>query len=288
MSGQGTELLLILDASEGYVRFLLVDECVARATHGQAALSGIVCAQYWDAPSRGTELLPPTLAEALQRLGRVPADIVRIACVHGPGSFTGLRLVLTFAAAVRRATGATVGALNFMQAIATEAWSPLLENAVGRLRIVTHARRGLVHIQDFSPPVDVYDGIPTPLTPPEQHPLENLFAGIGDTPTLFVGSGVTRNHSFVRDLLENTGTNARCTVIVARYDRPSSQSLLRLTLALPASAWQAYDLDPLYVRPCDAMDNLAHIATQRGQSPTEAHAQVEALLARAPDPTHFF
>lgn len=59
---------------------------------------------------------------------------------------------------------------------------------------------------------------------------------------------------------------------------PTAQALLDLTLALPDGAWGHKDLDPLYLRPCDAVDNLASIAAKRGQAPEEAYAQLDKLL----------
>ena len=97
---------LIMNASEGRIQFVLEQE------------GSLACAQEWSAPSKGTELLTPALADAFQRLGIMPSDISRIACVAGPGSFTGLRLALTTAAAFRRATGAAVAPLNALQALA--------------------------------------------------------------------------------------------------------------------------------------------------------------------------
>ena len=53
--------------------------------------------------------------------------------------------------------------------------------------------------------------------------------------------------------------------------------------ALPGDAWVQRDLDPLYLRPCDAVDNLASIAAKRGQAPEEALAQLDRLLGPAPE-----
>ena len=129
---------LIMNASEGRIQFVLEQE------------GSLACAQEWSAPSKGTELLTPALADAFQRLGIMPSDISRIACVAGPGSFTGLRLALTTAAAFRRATGAAVAPLNELQALAGSVPFGLLFPArETRIRVITHARRGLVHGQDF-------------------------------------------------------------------------------------------------------------------------------------------
>ena len=81
---------LIMNAAEGRIQIALAQE------------ETLLCAQEWSAPSKGTELLTPVLADMLGRLGLRPASVDRIACVAGPGSFTGLRLVLTTAS--RRST----------------------------------------------------------------------------------------------------------------------------------------------------------------------------------------
>lgn len=65
---------LIMNASEGRIQFVLEQE------------GSLACAQEWSAPSKGTELLTPALADAFQRLGIMPSDISRIACVAGPGA----------------------------------------------------------------------------------------------------------------------------------------------------------------------------------------------------------
>ncbi len=130
---------LIMNAAEGRIQIALAQE------------ETLLCAQEWSAPSKGTELLTPVLADMLGRLGLRPASVDRIACVAGPGSFTGLRLVLTTAAAFRRATGASVAPLNVLQALAASLpFAALFPDRPSlRVRAVTHARRGLVHGQDF-------------------------------------------------------------------------------------------------------------------------------------------
>ena len=63
---------LIMNASEGRIQFVLEQE------------GSLACAQEWSAPSKGTELLTPALADAFQRLGIMPSDISRIGELYRP------------------------------------------------------------------------------------------------------------------------------------------------------------------------------------------------------------
>ena len=135
MSGTGPEL--ILNAAEGALQIILTDD-------GRPLAS-----QEWHRPERATEILAPALADMLQRLGLRPSDLRRIACVRGPGSFTGIRLVLATAAALRRAGKARLAGLDYMQALATSAVMARGMLWGGQVHVLTHARRNLVHYQPF-------------------------------------------------------------------------------------------------------------------------------------------
>lgn len=249
---------LIMNAAEGRIQLVLAQD------------GSLACAQEWSAPSKGTELLTPVLADTFQRLGVMPADIDRIACVAGPGSFTGLRLALTTAAAFRRATGALVAPLNVLQALAASVpFGPLFDREI-RVRVVTHARRGLVHGQDFL--FAPGSALPVPVGEPAMWELPAAVGG--PRPDVMLGSGVARNLPALQELF---GSSAP--VFLPALTQPVPQALLDLTLALPESAWVGKDIDPLYLRPCDAVDNLASIAAKRGQAPEEAFAQLDRLLA---------
>lgn len=249
---------LIMNAGEGRIQIALAQE------------GTLLCAQEWNAPSRGTELLTPVLAALLQRLGLRPDAVGRIACVAGPGSFTGLRLVLATAAAFRRATGASVAPLNALQALAASLpLAALLPNRVPlRVRVVTHARRELVHGQDF---LVSADALPEPQGEPAMWELGAACGG--PRPDVMLGSGVARNLARFQE-----GFGAEAPLFLPSVIHPTPESLLALTLGLPDDAWVRRDLDPLYLRPCDAVDNLASIAAKRGQAPEEARAQLDRLL----------
>ena len=105
----GTGLELILNAAEGALQIIVTED------------ERLLCVQEWHKADRATEILAPALAEICTTLGMAPAAFRRIACVRGPGSFTGIRLVLTTAAALRRVGQARLAGLDYMQALATSA-----------------------------------------------------------------------------------------------------------------------------------------------------------------------
>lgn len=112
---------------------------------------GVLCAQEWRLPAQGAELLAPVLKNITQQLRIDINQISHIACVVGPGSFTGIRLITTSAAGLSQATGAKMGGIPYMSLLARNAFS-LLGNVFAPETIfwvVTHARRNLVHAQGF-------------------------------------------------------------------------------------------------------------------------------------------
>ena len=89
-----------------------------------------------------------------------------------------------------------------------------------------------------------------------------------------LGSGVARNLPQLQELFGDPAP-----LLLPALVHPTAQALLDLALALPDEAWGHKDIHPLYLRPCDAVDNLASIAAKRGQAPEEAYAQLDRLLS---------
>ena len=99
----GTGLELVLNAAEGCLQIAVTEN------------EGLLAFEEWFQPAQATETLAWALDGICHRLDMAPASFRRIACVTGPGSFTGIRLVLSTAAALRRAGRAMLGPLDYMQ-----------------------------------------------------------------------------------------------------------------------------------------------------------------------------
>ena len=305
---------LVLNAAEGVIQFLLARQ--EAPEHGVAApMTPLtpLCFQGWHAPGQGAELLCPALENALALL-RIPVTSVqRIACVQGPGSFTGIRLALGTAAGLARATGATMAGLDYTVLLAKAA---LRRVGAGRtvpasLLVVTHARRGLVHARLFS----VAGNTTVPCGPVQALSLEdaasaakeaaanaiavpshctaalaqNAFtttangsatATATDTHTgspyvAVLGSGLTRNRECWDDV---SAANAKVRLLPSWFDHPEEADLLH---AAKSAHYGRQDIDPVYVRPSDAEENLEGIAQKLGLNPADARTSLERLMTES-------
>lgn len=272
MSGTGAEL--ILNAAEGALQIILTDD-------GRPLAS-----QEWHRPERATEILAAALADMLQRLGLRPSDLRRIACVRGPGSFTGIRLVLATAAALRRAGKACLAGLDYMQALATSAVMARGMLWGGQVHVLTHARRNLVHYQPFmayGPVIPAYATAEVRLLPPAEA-LEAVNAAVADRAghepansraglPLICGSALARNALFA-PLDERHDLAA-----LPRLIQPTQEALCLLARH---GDYFAADVEPLYVRPCDAVENLPELSRRQGLDGAATLAELERLLHLPP------
>jgi tRNA threonylcarbamoyladenosine biosynthesis protein TsaB len=251
-------LTLVLSAAEGLLQIVLAAET-----------GRVLCAQDWDAPVRSTEILAPALRQILQGLALSPQHVGRIACVKGPGSFTGIRLTLATAAALSRVVGASMAGLDYMQALALTAGQNQAYHAGQPLWVLTHARRDMVHWQRF-----VWQGsAPRALAPVQLASPAEVAAQVQQSPVppVLTGSGLARNAAAFAGLA--------CPQALAPSFAPSHAALL----ALAAQAHYGHsDIEPLYVRPCDAVDNLPRMAERQGICPEEAQHTLASLLAVKP------
>ena len=275
-------LTLAMNAAEGRIQFTV--------SRGETLL----IAQEWHTSANGVELLAPALAQAFRLAGLCIRDIGRIACVRGPGGFTGLRLVLATAGSLSRGILAVTGApvmlagLNYLELLAA---GPALSRHA-TLWTLTHARRDLVHAQGFR-------------ISPDQHPLSFTdvfaadlretvrimaghskaeFAGTGHAcacseaalPVYALGSGLMRNYAVFIALWKEAG--AEVMPLPACFSQVSCGVLADFA---ERACYADEDITPLYVRLSDAEEQLPAIARRLGVDPEESLRRLAQALNRA-------
>ncbi len=262
------ELYCVLNAAEGRLDILLCTE------------ENILTSQSWYAPTRGAEILAPAL-DAMLKIHKLSIqNITRFACIHGPGSFTGIRLIMSTAAAIGRVTGALSASIDYMQALALTAQHSIQEispHQEAHICVMTHARRNLVHGQHFT--LCPTSPLPKPIdevllySPQAVCSQVQTYAAKNTPPVYMLGSGLGRNKALVQDNLGELVGAER--VRLLSYEHPSPQALWQLALT---ASYAKQDLEPLYIRPCDAVENLDHIAAKQGMDAKLAHEKLHTLL----------
>lgn len=232
---------LILNACEGVLQIAV--------TLDEAPL----CFQQWNSTRRATEILAPALRDMCHALRMRPTDFRRIACFAGPGSFTGIRLVLTTASALRRAGSAQLASLDYLQALATSAVirrGALYPTPVFAL---THARRNLVHMGQF-----ISYGAQIPAQPAQEVTLvtpEEALREIAKKPCLVCGSALERYPELFSLPITGQGpAQAPAATLLPDLIHPDLQALCLLARH---GDYFPKDVEPKYVRGCDAVENLS-------------------------------
>lgn len=247
------ELTLILNTAEKRVQFALCEN------------GSLLCGQDWLAQRGGTELLAPALREACARLGAKPADIRRIACTAGPGNFTGLRIGLTTAAGLARAVGAKQAGLNYLQCLAANAPARAGEEVL----VLTNARKGLAYGARFT--ADEH-GVPQPEGRIFLLPLPPLPEGTDlGSPDFVIGSALVSNLACLKAALPESSR------LLVNESSPTLAALALMEGSIDWDAQDGSDIAPLYMRECDAVENLDAIARAQGRTPALVHEELERL-----------
>lgn len=243
------DLLLVLGAAEDRLHLV-----AGRAEPDGAVLE--TC-QEWRTRGRILDCLAPAMERMLELLGGVER-LAGVACVVGPGSFSGIRIVLATAAGLLAGAGVPQAGLDHLEVLARSA--PVIPGDT--LAVVTHARRGLVYLRCFAMP-----GL-APLGQLQVVPVQavpELLRGLPG-PVHALGSGLRRNAEAL------LAAGSPFMPLPARFDYPSPEALLDAAIE---ATYAPHPLEPFYVRPSDAEENLAQLAALRGLSEEEGRRLID-------------
>ncbi|MEI7931924.1 MAG: tRNA (adenosine(37)-N6)-threonylcarbamoyltransferase complex dimerization subunit type 1 TsaB, partial [Alphaproteobacteria bacterium] len=152
---------------------LAVDTCLSACT-AAVGEDGRMVAHISEPMVRGhQERLALMVAEAMAASGRKFSDLDRIGATVGPGSFTGLRIGLSFAKAMALALDIPFSGFSSLEALSF--------GHPGRVIAIADARRGQAYWQGFQ------DG--EAKTPPTVSPLAEAAAFAAGRPLALVGPG---------------------------------------------------------------------------------------------------
>lgn len=261
-----TGLELTMNAAEGVLQIVL--------TNNESPL----CFEEWFLPRQATEILTPALKQIFARLGFKFTDLRRIACVAGPGSFTGIRLVLSTAAAIRRVTRAQLASLDYLQALATSAVMRRGLLYPDPVFVLTHARRNLIHFREY---MSFGAQIPAqPVGEVELMPPARALKSLAAKPCCACGGAIAEYPQYFAPMATGKGPKgAPKSVMLAEVTKPSLEALCLLARH---GDYFPRDLDPQYVRGCDAIENMPQIADKRGQDLDAMRENLEGLLTNEP------
>jgi tRNA threonylcarbamoyladenosine biosynthesis protein TsaB len=198
------------------------------------------------------EALAPMVAEVMHASGLAFSEIDRIAVTVGPGTFTGVRIGLSFARGLGLARGIPVIGIDSLSAIAAN------EASRGPLLVVSDARNGEVYAASFDGERHPISGprITTPGGAAEGLPLNALVIGTAKNSVLAMSGRSDLALSHESDLPE-----------AARFAR------------LAASATPRGMPEPLYLRAPDAKPQAAPLRRAGTITVEEVTATAAPLLA---------
>ena len=244
-SSTPTDPLLILNGAESRLQVVL----------GQGG--EVLWAQDLQSRNRAVVTLPQILDHCFKLTGIDPASLAGIACVRGPGTFTGLRVVISVAMGLGLGSHIPLAGLDYLPILAA---SPCLP-AAQEIWVCSFARRGMVYLQGFF-------NDRSPLGPPEALMQPDALARLQNRTArlALVGTGLRPDQQLWQDSLPQAALGH------PMADHPHPQVLLAQA---QAATFAHQPIEPLYLRVSDAEANLAAIAAKRGLSLDEARAFLE-------------
>jgi len=214
----------------------------------------VVFSEEIHCPGQSIRHLPTAIDRALRVQAMDAKDLAGIACVRGPGSFTGLRIAHAAMHGLSRPHAIPMAGLKYLEILAAQA-APFVQDR--ELWILTYARKGQVYIQGFvaGAALDPVRALPVPGA---RALLQERTAGV-----LLLGSGLRKNPELF--------SLPHGIALPQALDTPLPAALLA---AACAAAYSNRTPQPLYLRKSDAEDNLQAIATARGIDTAEARSHI--------------
>ena len=213
---------------------------------------------------RVTELMAPAVAGMLERHKDA---LTAVACVRGPGSFTGVRLGLAFCHGLCLARQLPMAGLDYLPLLAAGAPE---SDGCGEVHVVTHSRSNRVYHQGFTPARTSGPWTPIPLGPPQdlttQAAREIIAERARTVSVALLGTGLRRNPEAFAGL-DN--------VTLLPIENLTPEVLLAATLG---AKYDGPPVEALYLRGSDAEENLVALAAKRGLSEEEALKRMEKAL----------
>ncbi|HXW84287.1 MAG TPA: tRNA (adenosine(37)-N6)-threonylcarbamoyltransferase complex dimerization subunit type 1 TsaB [Candidatus Binataceae bacterium] len=207
--------------------------------------------------SRGAAL-PNTVAELLREAHLGLRDLGAVAVGIGPGSFTGLRVGLSYAKGVALATGCALAGIPSLDATALETLETHVNQApIGaEICAIIDARKGEVYRALYRV---VSNGLEKRLAD-AVIPVGRLGSELGESPIL-VGDATANDAATV---MANRGQRVVVVDRQALDRRARTGALLGAARLALGDTDRIHSLEPLYVRPPDAVRPASAPAAQEG------------------------
>ncbi|MDY0274368.1 MAG: tRNA (adenosine(37)-N6)-threonylcarbamoyltransferase complex dimerization subunit type 1 TsaB [Desulfomicrobium sp.] len=204
-------------------------------------------------PGQSIVHLPTAIERGLRVVNIKVKNLAGIACVRGPGSFTGLRIAHATMYGLARPFALPMAGLEYPTLLAHQA-DPFFQKEIW---VLTYARKKQIYMQGFVQGQPL--GPITPLTVAQAMTiLEKRTKSF-----YLVGSGIAKNHEFQ--------ALSKAHIFPQFLHTPHPQLLLNAALAANFSTQPPV---PLYLRKSDAEENLANIAHGRGIDPDHARQHI--------------
>lgn len=211
-------------------------ETSGRLGSAAVAVGGAVvaCKQFAASLNHGVELLP-AISRLCEQAGVTPDRVANVYVSGGPGSFTGLRVGITFAKSMALAHGARMIRVPTLDVIAQNALDA--NGPPDRVAVVLDAKRRRVYANWFERAGDQFVAREDPAERDPKTFLESL------APIAVLGEGV----SYHRDAIESV---SGVTLLSDPHNQPRAEIVFKLGQAM-ASHGEFTDIDamiPIYVR----------------------------------------